>query len=150
LSDGIISSFDDVVGVDIEPSFFEIGYEMFRDKEQIKKIMKHMDFVNEDKKTLAQQLGFESKFSNIFCGSVIHLLPDPESIERLCSNAFYLLENQGIFFGRTVGQKEAGVAVWQEQKDSKKYLHSSASLKQTLEKCGFVNVKIEADLERGR
>jgi len=139
---------DTVVGIDIAPEFFQIGFEIFEDEDQVRDKFFPCDLLDSDQ--MEQFRKARGPFNLIYCGSVFHLLEKEQTV-NLAKAIFGLMSSGGIFFGRTGGSL-TGKPEESEHKErkQKRYLHTEESLKELLESIGFVNVKIEKNDEPDR
>uniref|UniRef100_A0A6B2LJ66 Uncharacterized protein n=1 Tax=Arcella intermedia TaxID=1963864 RepID=A0A6B2LJ66_9EUKA len=130
---------DYIVGVDVEPEFYRVGFEIFEDEDQFRDKFYPCDVLCESQvQGLKEARG---PFNVVYCGSVFHLLQKEET-ETLARVAFELLEAGGVFFGRT-GSQEAWGGFEVEAGDVEKYLHTMESFRALLEASGFEKITLE-------
>lgn len=121
---------------DVEDSFFKMGYELYQDQEKFKpntvfKSLTDNDF-NADGK-------LNNKFKVVYAGAVLHCLSIDE-VDTLVTRVLEMMEPNGVFYGWTVGANPPAEWVKCLTGDKRKYLHSPDSLKEVLEKVGYVQV----------
>jgi len=143
-----IESGDTVIGIDIAPEFFQIGFEIFEDEDQVRDKFFPCDLLDSAQYELFCKA--RGPFNLVYCGSVIHLLEKEQTV-NLVKAIFGLMSSGGIFFGRTASSS-TGQPVLSEHKERKqnRYLHTGDSLKELLENIGFVSVKITKNDEPDR
>jgi len=129
---------ENIVDLDIESNYFELGHILYGDKETSK-----MKFLI--KNILEQPLEPElapNTFDIIYCGAVIHLLLEPQVL-KFCTVAFSLLKENGLFFGQALINNDEIIYTRQpNKKGGLRFLHCVSSLKQLLENIGFKEVEI--------
>jgi SAM-dependent methyltransferase len=94
IKDGLI--IENAKGIDIDPFLIQIGFELYRDKEIMSKVFEIGD---------ALSTRFESGYFDIVhSGSVIHALGKLNEVMKHLKEMYRILKkNDGIFFGRTLG-----------------------------------------------
>jgi len=145
---------DKMLGVDLESRFFEVGFEIFEDKEKLpNNLFIQGDFTEEtnfiekiisamkERKEDIQNYKFEENFDLIQLGAVLHLLTE-EKVSKLLRLIFnnLLKKNNGCLIGQTIGivSNPSGFT----QTGDLRYLHSSESLQKLMEDIGYSNIEI--------
>ena len=104
---------EQVFGVDLEPGFLELGFEMFRDEARLKSNFFTADLLANPKEpeTLVASLEpHRHAFDYVYAGSVLHLF-DESDIILFCKRVRQLLKPGGVFFGRNVGRLDQPGAI---------------------------------------
>jgi len=135
---GVVSK-ENIIGLELEKQFVEIGYEMFLDRDRLPNNFIIADSLKEE------GLPFDDfSFDIIYCGSVFHLLTESQG-QRLSLNSFKALKKGGVLFGRTLGSGREVPYVFNDvlTKDTQLlYLHTANSMKKFLENSGFGEVTV--------
>lgn len=132
--DGIVNfqRGDSVVGVDVNASFFKLGYQLFGDEDKLKHVFRMCNFLS------IVNYKWLEKYDVVYCGSVIHLFNQVQA-EILVKNMFKVMNEGAIVFGRTLGSENAYSV---EIGGAERYLHSSQTLKELLVGVGFIKVEV--------
>ena len=159
-------SIQSVLGIDIQEEFFDIGCNLlFNDVSVIRERFVKTNILDDDYLEKCSNAPLLKSFLNnpssenikegeelqrkgtdiVYCSTVFHLLSELQT-QKLSSFVFkdFLKNSGGIFFGKTVGCTDP---VLPERHHEKRdifgfsFVHSLQSLKEMLEKIGFVNVR---------
>jgi len=124
-----------VVGIDIERKFIEIGFELYEDEDIFGDNFMVCDACN---------TGFpDDHFDIVFSGSVIHYLSEKEKVLKYLEEAFRILKKPGgILFGRTLGNDKEVLSKSKGHRTL--FIESSDSLTKYLTDIGFSHVKIKS------
>jgi predicted TPR repeat methyltransferase len=148
ITDGVAP--ENLIGVDIENTFIELGFDLFNDKERLHEYFHVLDIFS--KKTWPDIFHMQL-FNIIYSGSVVHLL-DEEQSKQFVAIVKDLLVDGGIFFGRMVGsQVEFAPKDSGSKTPQLRYIHSVESFRKTLEQYKFKNIQIElgeSELDRSK
>jgi len=158
LVDGIDSR--NVLGIDIQPQFIDIGIKLFNDAPSFKDRFVICNLLDDDvvKRTPPLQSFLNNgDVTAIYCGAVYHLLRQRDT-HKLTQLVATLLPRGGIYFGSSGGSANepftSSTVSQQQGEDDKKgtekkqdpdeqqYLHSVSSFKEMLEKSGFGNCEV--------
>jgi SAM-dependent methyltransferase len=88
-------------GLDLEPAFIEMGFELFRDREKLS----GATFLSGDMLDAKRQWPeLEGSIDYIFANSLLHLFPRPQQLEMACRLASFARDRPGsLIIGRQVG-----------------------------------------------
>jgi len=137
---------ENVLGVELERDFIDLGFEFFGDKEILG------DNVFRQLNVLTGDLG-ERRFDRVNCGSVFHLLKKEDSV-KLATTIFKALNSGGVLVGRTVGAKASGecfgffcevmvcVGEFPKPGTDLRYLFCADDFKKMLEEVGFGKIEV--------
>lgn len=102
--------------MDLEASFFDLGYKLFRDEDTLKST-----FISGDIFATPNPLeGLKGKMDMVFMASFIHLFSYEQQVE-VCKMVVGLLRDRkgSMLFGRQIGSVKAGATVDESGKESK-------------------------------
>jgi len=140
-----------VLGVDIQKEFINIGIQMFDDHPSFQKrfvICNVLEDGSEDKNTTLK--AFISKGVNVvYCSAVYHLLCEQDG-HKWTKVVASMLSPGGIYFGSCGGSARSGPILAKTnsqegestESSAMQYLHSVNSFTTMLETFGFTNVKV--------
>jgi len=140
---------DRLLGVDIQRDFFEIGYELFEDRDRVPDLFIYGDFfqsgefVSNIKEAMLKRRDYNDqfrKFDVVVLGSVIHLLDEEGIVMLLRMVLEELLCPGGMVIGRTLGTDAPGV--FEFGAVASRYLHSNESLSELMGRIGYVGVDV--------
>jgi len=131
---------EDIYAIDIHDEYWNVGYEMFRDRETLKVNTLFTDVAC--KEFAIEHADLMGKFDVVYTGAVLHVFAEDE-VELFVRNIYNVLKKGGFYFGSTGMNPEAGVTTTPTpRKDKLRYLHSKESLKELFEKIGFTDVEV--------
>lgn len=135
-----------IVGYDVNWSSINLGFDLYLDRANLK-----VRFI------VSKEFPFSpSTFDIVYSGSVLHVLHMKRAIKHYISNAFAVLNPDGIFFGSTLGYEKQNLPSNEEEKKRRrswlqrlwwrrlKFL-SQESLNNLLYKTGFSEIEISPD-----
>jgi len=137
-----------LMGVEREKTFVDAGYELYGDRDTAEMSFVIADILADSFLDLSSESPkgefstYTNHFGMIHAGSLIHLLEEDES-QALAERVYALLDEDGIFFGRTVGSQTAG-----RRENGLRFLHSKETLRSLLNDVGFEEVEV-IDMPRG-
>ncbi|MHA2091924.1 MAG: methyltransferase domain-containing protein [Candidatus Kariarchaeaceae archaeon] len=131
-----------LVGVDLQATFIELGYQLFNDRQSLTAQFFDGDILDTEFLDPTLKSGtfseFLDRFDLIHAGSLLHLLSKEEN-ELLFSKIGHLLKPGGIFAGRAVGKSQPENI---EHPGGFRHLYSPASLQQHLSELDFKEVEV--------
>ncbi|OLS26306.1 MAG: Glycine/sarcosine N-methyltransferase [Candidatus Heimdallarchaeota archaeon LC_2] len=138
-----------LIGTDITGAFFELGYQLYGDKEGTPITFVAGDIASSDvldyKNKTGELARYQSSIDIIHTGSLLHLLFREDSLSVL-KKIHLLLVDDGILFGRMVGSdKEQSL----DDSDGLRHIHSIESLEAVLAEIGYKNIQVIAMDEKG-
>lgn len=138
-----------LMGTDISERFFELGNQLYDDKEAplitfVAGDIASDDILDYDNKT-GKLARYQSSIDIIHTGSLLHLLFREDSLSVL-KKVHLLLVNDGILFGRMAGsEKEQSF----DDSEGLRHIHSIESLKTVLTEIGYKNIQVLTMDEKG-
>lgn len=130
--DGLPSS--NILAVDINAEYWDVGMNLFQDKETLKAKTVFCDTTQIKGSPLDE---FIEKYDVVYALLVLHVF-DKDEGKRFMARAFQMLAPGGVFFGTTVGRKED--QVWEGKH---RWLYGSDGLKKALKDAGFEEATVE-------
>lgn len=135
-------------GIDLHAEFFPLGHLLFSDEDKLPLTsFLQGDFFQEDfvpkisqAFTTRQQKPFNG-FNLVQLGAVLHLLNEDGVIHILSLIKKELLGQGAKLIGQTVGRVDGDASVITQRGDLR-YLHTKESLRELMEKLGYLNVQI--------
>ncbi|KAI1462855.1 hypothetical protein F4805DRAFT_12022 [Annulohypoxylon moriforme] len=120
---------ENLVGVDVESKFHDLGYELFKDRETLKARLVTGDVFDDD--FLSE---FRGKIDIIFVGSFLHLFTYEQQL-KIMAHVTKLLRNRkgSMIFGRHMATAQNGGAVNSNTIGWSLYYHSPETINQLLE-----------------
>ncbi|KAI0881674.1 uncharacterized protein GGS22DRAFT_54861 [Annulohypoxylon maeteangense] len=120
---------DNLIGVDVESRFHDLGYELFKDRDTLKARLVTGDVFEDD--FLSE---FRGKIDIIFVGSFLHLFTYEQQI-KIMAHVTKLLKNRkgSMIFGRHMATAQAGGAFNTSATGWSLYYHSPETINQLLE-----------------
>lgn len=124
---------DHLYGSDLYPAFFNLGFELFRDKETLKTTFIGADVF--DAKSDLDKL--DGKIDIIFAGSLLHIFSYADQI-TICKRMVKLLRDRSgsMVLGWEVGNETAGEHVRTTTKSEKLWRHNAASFEKMWKEVG--------------
>jgi SAM-dependent methyltransferase len=122
-------------GADLRPEFFQLGYELFRDKDTLKSTFIAADIFDHT----SPLSSLDGKIDIIYTGSFLHLFGYAEQFE-ICKRIVKLLRDRkgSLLVGRQVGNLDAGEQVHRTNKNQTMFRHNVESFKRLWEEVGEV------------
>ncbi|KAI8380583.1 S-adenosyl-L-methionine-dependent methyltransferase [Choanephora cucurbitarum] len=136
LIDGYPSNF--LMGMDIQQSYIECGYKLFRDSPKTCPIQ----FIVNDLFSIDESYSLCHTISIVHAGSVFHLFQDYETIARFLEKIVLLLKPNGVLAGGHVCTEES-VEYYRESKQLYKYYMGINDFRELLQSKGFVDIQLE-------
>jgi len=136
---------NDVYAIDVHDEYWNIGYDLYCDKDKLKVNVLFTDCARQD--LLVDHPDLKNKFNVIYTGAVLHVFAEDEVVLFL-QNIYDMMVPGGIYFGSCGVADTPGITTVSTpvKKDKMRYIHSSESLKELLEKIGFQEVDIQVSL----
>jgi len=122
---------ENVNGIDIKPDRIELGFRIYQDKDAMKN-----NFIIGNALSLHDYFLPES-FDYVYSSYLINLLENHENVKKYLENAYWVLRQDGTFFGRTI-QNRNGFNI------------SSNELEEYLDKAGFKRIFAENRYQNGK
>ncbi|KAI1207350.1 uncharacterized protein F4807DRAFT_435468 [Annulohypoxylon truncatum] len=95
---------DNLIGVDVEPRFHDLGYELFKDRETLKARLVTGDVFDDD---FLEE--FRGKIDIIFVGSFLHLFTYEQQVKIMAHMTKLLRNRKGsMIFGRHMATAQTG------------------------------------------
>lgn len=129
-----------VVAVDVIPDFWNYGLQLYEDAATIKVETRIGDVTSDS--AFVESLVAGGQFAHVWTGAVLHVLTEAK-VEALLRSVFAMLRPGGSYFGTCVGTS-GQPSDWQPEYRNRgqAYLHTAESLKELLERIGFVEVVV--------
>jgi len=142
---------EDIYSMDVTDEYWNIGLELFDDGDRLKVNTLFTDVAR--KEFSEDNADLTGKLNVIYTGSVLHVFAEDE-VEIFLQNVYEILAKGGTYFGSCAMNSEAHqTEVPTPKKDKRRYIHSPDSLKQLMEKIGFVDVSVRTkvhNIDHGR
>lgn len=124
-----------LLGADIEPSFFDLGHELFNDRDSFQGQLFRADVLDEEDEELKR---WNSKIDFIFVGAFLHLFPLEIQLQVLVRMMKLLKDKKGaMILGRQVGNRTPTAAVRKSRPDPF-FQHNVESLRDMWDEAGML------------
>lgn len=144
VADGVPS--EKIYGSDLRQDFFELGYELFKDRETLKSQFIEADIFDPD----SGLKEIDGKIDIIYAGSFLHLFGYEQQVQVCVRIVKLLREKPGsLLVGRQVGHVDAGVMPHRTNPDNKMFRQNVESFKEmwvTVGEMTGTKWKVEASL----
>lgn len=125
-------SAQNLIGIDIDRSMIELGYELFRDKEALKG-----NFIEGDSRKLSRYFP-TSHFTVVYSGLLFHKMESEEDVTKVLEESRKVLKHDGMHFGMTVGTHLTNARPQVKISDGRRYLALSENkLQELLKSAGY-------------
>lgn len=123
-----------LLGTDIVPDFFDVGYDLFNDRERFEGRFFRADMLDEGDAELSQLKGC---IDVVFIGAFLHLFPYETQLQILVRTIRLLKSKPGVkVLGRQNGSRDPGTRSRKSAKDQLFFQHDVESFEKQFEEAG--------------